>query len=77
MNLAVQFYNDVDQSLWPESMNGDWPYRVIELHDGVEAPEGWSIMSIESYNEYIQLNEYKLADYFAKEAIRKFGENAE
>ena len=72
MNVAVQFYNDVDESLWPAHMNGDWPYRVIELHDGVQVPEGYSVMSVEAYNEYTRLNEYKLSAYYAaKEAERE------
>lgn len=55
MNLAVKFYRDVDISEKPTGIPNSWPYKIVELGDSTDLPEGaWALMTCSEYQEYIR-----------------------
>lgn len=60
-SLAVQLYSQVDPSLNPNGIPGNWPCQVLELQDGQSAPDNtWQIMTVSAYNAWLAANQ---ADY--------------
>ncbi len=49
MKVAVKFYKDTNYQKDQPDM---WPAEVIELTEGVKAPDDWTVMSVEEYNEH-------------------------